>query len=146
MDIDVDKDTFEKVLAQAGISSDGEPVSAVWHPSGFPVFKMAGRMHGLSGDGLIRLLQPVWDACPGNLIIDMSACEYMSSSTLGFLVNTALERFEQGAQFFLCQVRREIQVLFAHMDVDQFFRITPSVDEAIAMLLSLRQKNTLTSE
>ena len=131
MDAELTREEFDAALIDEAFALGDTAVDARWHEGGVPVFILRGRMQGLTGNAVAERLQPLWGRLRGPIVLDLAECEYMSSSTLGFIVNAALERMDKGWRLYLAAIPRVIRVVFAHMDIDQFFHEFESVDAAV---------------
>jgi len=66
------------------------------------------------------------------LVLDMSQCDYMASSTVGMLLKKANELRITGGELKLASVPRRIMSVLALLGVEDSFRVYPSADEAVA--------------
>lgn len=95
-----------------------------------PVLSISGKIMGNTAAMAIEKIDAYLEKVPGYLIIDMDGCEYMSSTTLGFLARLAFDRHESGHDVFLVSVGEKVSWMLSIMDMDDFFQVRDSVEEA----------------
>ncbi len=106
------------------------------HPvTSVPVVGFRGRILGEAAGRAIEAAADLLDRVPGYVILDMAACEYMSSSTLGFVARLALERHEGGQDIFVAGVNPKVRWLLSIMDLNDFFHQRATVEEAASDIL-----------
>lgn len=69
---------------------------------------------------------------PGRLVIDMADVEYMDSSGLATLVEAMRNAMGLGVEMVLCGLNPKVLAIFEIARLHQFFRIVPTVDDAVA--------------
>ncbi|MFG0314277.1 MAG: STAS domain-containing protein [Phycisphaerales bacterium] len=68
---------------------------------------------------------------PGRLVIDMGSVEYMDSSGLATLVEAMRNTKSQGIELVLCALNPRVLAIFEIARLHQFFRIVPTVADAV---------------
>lgn len=68
---------------------------------------------------------------PARLVIDMGSVEYMDSSGLATLVEAMRNARGAGVELVLCALHPRVQAIFEIARLHQFFRIVPTVADAV---------------
>jgi anti-sigma B factor antagonist len=80
------------------------------------------------GDELVELLE---QAQPPDLLIDLNAVEFLSSSMLGKLIRLLKRTRQSNGRLRLCSIRPSIMEVFEITQLHQVFEIYPDADEAL---------------
>lgn len=100
---------------------------------GVKVFHMKGRlMDQKHADELVELLGKELDDEHKNVALDMSELEYMNSTGLNIMINVLTKTRNMGGDAVLCALSKPVQQLFLVTKLDSVFKITGTVDEAVA--------------
>lgn len=65
------------------------------------------------------------------LLLDFAHVEHLSSAALGMLINANNRIREKNGELRLCDIKRQIQEVFAITKLDKLFRIYPSRQAAL---------------
>ena len=68
------------------------------------------------------------------IVVDLRDIRYITSSGLSFLVNLSDYLGSRGGSLHLANAQPKVKVVFELMAVDQFFRLHPTVDAALAAI------------
>jgi anti-sigma B factor antagonist len=80
------------------------------------------------GDELVAVLER---AQPPDLVVDLKAIDFLSSSVLGKLIRLLKRTRQAGGRLRLCSIRPAILEVFEITQLDTVFEIYTDVDEAI---------------
>jgi anti-sigma B factor antagonist len=69
---------------------------------------------------------------PARLVVDLSRVTYIDSSGLAVLINGVRDVEDYGGIFILAGVKDEVRPIFETARLENFFILSPSVDEALA--------------
>lgn len=88
--------------------------------------------------GLLESLKQAIDERPPLLVVNLTDVQYMDSSGLATLVQTRRNLTRQpahdgpGTDMVLCNMAERVRSIFEIARLDTFFRIVPSLDEALS--------------
>jgi anti-sigma B factor antagonist len=111
------------------------------HESGFVQVRREGAVTVMQVTGEIDLhrspelhttLMAVCREKPPMLVIDLAGVEYMDSSGVGTLVHAYRLVKEYGGRMVLASMTDRVRSVFEISRLDQYFRISATVEEAIA--------------
>ena len=77
-------------------------------------------------------LRQLIDQKPKRLIVDMSNVPYVDSSGLAVLIGAMQSLEHDGGQFMLAAPQEAVRVILESARLDQYFRVYPDIDAAIA--------------
>lgn len=118
---------------------EGGRIVFLLHPvAELPVLKFEGEIGGGAARDVLDALRARLNSFSGVVIFDLEACSYMSSEVIGFVTSVAFERHESGGALYLSAVSPKILGLLALMDMDDFFHVRESVDEAVSHIMMRR--------
>jgi anti-sigma B factor antagonist len=81
------------------------------------------------------LFQIIDDENQKNIVIDLSAVEFMDSFFLGAIVSGLKKCRNQNGDIYLAQMPRSLRPLFELMNLDEVFKIFPTREEALQNFL-----------
>ncbi|MBN2713519.1 MAG: STAS domain-containing protein, partial [Planctomycetes bacterium] len=91
------------------------------HPvTSIPVITFSGKIMGNTAGMAIEKVRCYVTKVPGYVIFDVGECDYISSTTLGFIASLALERHESGYDIFVTSMTEKMRWLLSVLDMDDF--------------------------
>jgi anti-sigma B factor antagonist len=104
--------------------------------NGCRIFHMTGRlMDQQQADHLMEVLDKELGTTPGmNTILDCSQLQYMNSTGLNIVISVMTRTKQNGGEVLLAGLTSAVRQLFAVTKLDTVFKITGSVDEALAVM------------
>jgi len=77
-------------------------------------------------------LREMIDQKPKRLVVDMSRVPYVDSSGLAVLIGAKQSLEHEGGAFMLAGAQQAVLTILASAKLDQYFRVFPTVDAALA--------------
>jgi anti-anti-sigma factor len=102
--------------------------------SGFSVVHLGVERMADMGTTWVQSVNELLDVPEARIVIDLSAVKSINSSDLGALVTLAARANQYKSKFALAQPSAFIAGVLETTQLNRFFRVFPSVDEAIAGL------------
>jgi anti-sigma B factor antagonist len=100
---------------------------------GFALVKLAGSIDGKTAPEVQEQLRPVFDG-NGNVVMDMTAVDYMSSAGLRLLLLIYRDFTARRRKLVLAGLSPEIRTVMQHTGFLGFFSLADNVDEAQQVL------------
>lgn len=125
----------EAILRQGKTYAESEQGRVCIHldcVTSVPVITLEGRLYGSDAEIATKGAREDLAKIPGYVILDMPNLEYMSSTMLGFIAQLALERHEGNHDIFLCSMGPRVRSMLRVLDMEDFFHIRSSLEEAVS--------------
>ncbi len=97
----------------------------------FPTLIITGKVLGIAAATLIDRICDNFEGLPGDMVIDLSGCQFFSSVALGFIVALADQRKKNNGHLILQQANRQIQQVIFMMDMGDYFIFTDSAEDTL---------------
>ena len=100
---------------------------------GVTVLDLSGRI--TLGEGSVQLREAVRDLISKGsktILLNMGDVNYIDSSGLAALINATRDMEDYGGIFMLAGVRKEVRPILETARLENFFLLSPRVDEALA--------------
>ena len=108
---------------------DGLKISTAGAEGG-QIVRVAGEVDLRTSPQLRTLLLQVIEKQPQRLIIDLAGVSYMDSSGVGTMVEIKRLVERKGGQVVLANLQPRVRAVFEITQLDKFFTVADSVDEA----------------
>jgi anti-sigma B factor antagonist len=103
--------------------------------AGFSLVTIAGAIDGKTAPEVQEQLRPVFDG-GGNVVMDMSAVDYMSSAGLRLLLLIYRDFTARRRRLVLAGISPEIKAVMQHTGFLGFFIVAENVEQASAQVLA----------
>jgi len=100
---------------------------------GFMLVKLTGSIDGKTAPAVQEQLRPVFDGS-GNVVMDMTAVDYMSSAGLRLLLLVYRDFTARRRKLVLAGLSPEIRLVMQHTGFLGFFSLADTVDQAQQVL------------
>lgn len=95
-----------------------------------PVLSLRGELDLHNSPRLRNLLQPLVEKRPVKLILDLTGVSYMDSSGVGTMVEFKRRMERGGGRLILAGLQQRVRSVFEITQLDKFFTITATLEEA----------------
>lgn len=99
----------------------------------YQVFRLSGMLDAFSEQSIRKVLQQAIETAPKQVVLDLSKIEFIDSSGLGVLVQTAKQLQAAGGSLQIVTNPRVTQAVKL-VRLDQFLSLHPSLEAALAAI------------
>jgi len=114
------------------MTDDSSGVKQVRWEGEVAIVELCGEIDLHRAPAVHKALLGEWEKKPMQLVIDMTEVGYLDSSGIGVLVEVFRRMNASGGQFKLSGVGQRVRSVFEITRLDKFFKMYPSVAEALA--------------
>lgn len=125
---ELDKLTAE--FADTVVESPDFSVCGEINEDGLPVIKIKGRVLGVQAASLVDKICHKTDELPGNILVDLSCCDFFSSVALGFIFTLAEQRKNHGGNLVIISASEQIKKMVFMMGMGGLFNFVSDINEA----------------
>lgn len=125
---------LNKALSQWSDDTDGEKNNSVWgevYNSGILVIHIGGTTLVSDTSDIVNQICNLMRDIEGNVILDLGACNYLSSMTLGAIAQLAVEYQSKNLRVVIASANDKIKQLIKLLDLGEILGLYDTVEEAV---------------
>lgn len=96
-----------------------------------PALHIKGRIVGADAALLVNKVCCNFDDVGGSMILDLKECTFFSSVAVGFVVELAKQREENGGRLIIAAASRQIRQVIGMLGVGNAFRFCDTLEEGV---------------